>query len=154
LQQNERRLSNAQRIGEMGDWEWNLREGKLNASAQAWRIFGHERPLAPAMGDAFFATMHDEDRDRWLQAIERVTSNAEGFAIELRIARPDGGTRHVHQQVEVIECGADGAAVRLAGAVHDITRRKDAEEQIRRLAYYDPLTGLPNRMLFTEQLSR
>ena len=31
-------------------------------------------------------------------------------------------------------------------------RRKDAEDQIRRLAYYDPLTGLPNRLLFTEQL--
>ena len=76
------------------------------------------------------------------------------FAIELRIALPGGGVRHVHQQVEVIECGADGTAVRLAGAVHDITRRKDAEEQIRRLAYYDPLTGLPNRLLFTDQLSR
>jgi diguanylate cyclase (GGDEF)-like protein/PAS domain S-box-containing protein len=154
LQQNERRLSNAQRIGEMGDWEWNLRDGKLSASAQAWRIFGHERPLEPAVGEDFFATVHEDDRDRWLQAIERVTSNPEGFAIELRIPRPGTGTRHVHQQVEVIECSADGAAVRLAGAVHDITRRKDAEEQIRRLAYYDALTGLPNRLLFTEQLSR
>ena len=47
-----------------------------------------------------------------------------------------------------------GRAVRLAGAVHDITRHKDAEEQIRMLAYYDPLTGLPNRLLFTEQLKR
>ncbi|OYU68334.1 MAG: hypothetical protein CFE45_43310, partial [Burkholderiales bacterium PBB5] len=37
---------------------------------------------------------------------------------------------------------------------HDITRRKEAEEEIRRLAYYDPLTGLPNRLLFTEQLTR
>mgnify|MGYP000082087024 CR=1 FL=1 len=48
----------------------------------------------------------------------------------------------------------DGAALRLAGAVHDITRRKDAEEQIRRLAYYDPLTGLPNRRVLFEVLAR
>jgi diguanylate cyclase (GGDEF)-like protein len=154
LQQNERRLSNAQRIGEMGDWEWNLRDDRVSASAQAWRLFSHERPLSTASSDAFFATVHQEDRDRWLLAIERVASRAEGFAIELRIVRPGGGVRHVHQQVEVIECSAAGAAVRLAGAVHDITRRKDNEEQIRRLAYYDPLTGLPNRLLFTEQLSR
>src|SRR5882672_360370 len=154
LQQNERRLSNAQRIGEMGDWEWNLRDDRVSASAQAWRLFSHERPLSTASSDAFFATVHQEDRDRWLLAIERVASRAEGFAIELRIVRPGGGVRHVHQQVEVIECSAAGAAVRLAGAVHDITRRKDTEEQIRRLAYYDPLTGLPNRLLFTEQLSR
>ena len=47
-----------------------------------------------------------------------------------------------------------GRAVRLAGAVHDITRRKDAEDQVRRLAYFDTLTGLPNRLLFTEQLHK
>ncbi|MBL8287391.1 MAG: EAL domain-containing protein [Rubrivivax sp.] len=35
-----------------------------------------------------------------------------------------------------------------------ILRRQEAEEQIRRLAYYDPLTGLPNRLLFVEQLER
>ncbi|HTT11017.1 MAG TPA: EAL domain-containing protein [Burkholderiaceae bacterium] len=154
LQQNERRLSNAQRIGEMGDWEWSLRDDAVSASSQAWRIFGHERAAAAAAGAAFFVTVHEEDRERWRQAIERVTRSAAAFAIELRIVRPGGGLCHVHQQVEVLETGADGGAIRLAGAVHDITRRKDAEEQIRRLAYYDALTGLPNRLLFTEQLSR
>jgi len=154
LQQNERRLSNAQRIGEMGDWEWNLRDDRISASVQASRIFCHEHALASASGESFFATVHNEDMDRWLHAIARLGSHAEGFAIELRILQPGGEVRHVHQQVEVIECSANGAALRLAGAVHDITRRKDAEEQIRRLAYYDPLTGLPNRLLFTEQLSR
>ena len=36
----------------------------------------------------------------------------------------------------------------------NILRRQEAEEEIRRLAYYDPLTGLPNRLLFVEQLIR
>jgi diguanylate cyclase (GGDEF)-like protein/PAS domain S-box-containing protein len=154
LQQNERRLSNAQRIGEMGDWEWSLRDDRVTPSAQACRIFGHEHPLSSAPGESFFATVHGDDRDRWRLALERGAAIAEGFSIDHRIVRPGGDVRHVHQQVEVIERAADGAASRLAGAVHDITSRKDAEEQIRRLAYYDPLTGLPNRLLFTEQLSR
>jgi diguanylate cyclase (GGDEF)-like protein/PAS domain S-box-containing protein len=151
LQQNERRLSNAQRIGEMGDWEWNLADDRVTASAQAWRIFGHAQPLASTASAEFFVTVHDGDRERWQAAIERVRTLREAFSIELRV-RPTGAVRHVHQQVEVIEAGAAG--FRLAGAVHDITRRKDAEEQIRRLAYYDPLTGLPNRLSFTEQLGR
>ncbi len=151
LQQNERRLSNAQRIGEMGDWEWSLGDDRVTASAQAWRIFGHAQPLPSAAGDVFFATVHEGDRGRWRRAIERVRDEKSAFSIELRIVRSGGQVRHVHQQVEVMEAGG---ALRLAGAVHDITRRKDAEEQIRRLAYYDPLTGLPNRLSFTEQLAR
>ncbi len=78
--------------------------------------------------------------------------NGDDFAIEHRIISRGGTLRHVHQQVEVLEQDDQGRAVRLAGAVHDITRRKDAEEQVRRLAYFDTLTGLPNRLLFTERL--
>lgn len=37
------------------------------------------------------------------------------------------------------------------GFVRDITERVRAEEEIRKLAYHDPLTGVPNRFLFSEQ---
>ncbi|MBL8349726.1 MAG: EAL domain-containing protein [Burkholderiaceae bacterium] len=154
LEQNERRLSNAQRIGEMGDWEWRVDQGFIAPSAQAWRLFGHAEAdvAAAAAPPQFFATVHPDDRDRLHRACEQAVANGEGFAIDHRILLADGTVRHMQQQVEVIERDPVGRALRLAGAVHDITRRKDAEEQIRRLAYYDPLTDLPNRLLFTEQL--
>ena len=154
LQQNQRRLSNAQRIGDMGDWEWDVRGDRMHPSEQAWRIFGHAgTPARQPMAD-FFATVMADDTERLQQACERAVANGEGFAIDHRILLASGGVRHVHQQVEVIERATDGMALRLAGAVHDTTRSKDAEEQIRRLAYYDPLTGLPNRLLFVEQLAK
>ncbi len=154
LQQNQRRLSNAQRIGDMGDWEWEPRSDRVQPSEQAWRIFGHTRASDGLSMTEFFATVHAEDAERLHQACQRALNNGEGFAIDHRITLPSGELRHVHQQVEVIDRQADGTALRLAGAVHDITGRKDAEEQIRRLAYYDPLTGLPNRLLFVEQLGK
>jgi diguanylate cyclase (GGDEF)-like protein len=96
--------------------------------------------------------MPADDVERWRGAMERAVAHGEGFALDHRVALAEGELRHLHQQVEVIERAGDGTALRLAGAVHDITRRKDAEEQIRRLAYYDALTGLPNRLLIVEQL--
>jgi diguanylate cyclase (GGDEF)-like protein/PAS domain S-box-containing protein len=152
LKQNQRRLSNAQRIGEMGDWEWDVRQGRVSASEQAWRIFGRDSGLGALEDDQFLTTVHEEDFERVRLACERAIANGDDFAIEHRVVQRGGVLRHVHQQVEVIEQDELGRAVRLAGAVHDITRRKDAEEQVRRLAYFDTLTGLPNRLLFTEQL--
>jgi diguanylate cyclase (GGDEF)-like protein/PAS domain S-box-containing protein len=152
LKQNQRRLSNAQRIGEMGDWEWDVRQGRVSASEQAWRIFGRDSGLGALEDDQFLTTVHEEDIERVRLACERAIENGDDFAIEHRVVQRGGVLRHVHQQVEVIEQDEQGRALRLAGAVHDITRRKDAEEQVRRLAYFDTLTGLPNRLLFTEQL--
>jgi diguanylate cyclase (GGDEF)-like protein len=38
-------------------------------------------------------------------------------------------------------------------AIEDITTRKEMEQEIKRLAYHDPLTNLPKRMLFTDRLN-
>ena len=154
LKQNQRRLSNAQRIGEMGDWEWDVRQDRIVPSEQAWRIFGQGTAQGALAREAFLATIHPDDTERVRQAYERAINNGDAFAIEHRIFQSCGTLRHVHQQVEVILRDEAGRALHLAGAVHDITRRKDAEEQIRRLAFYDALTGLPNRLLFTDQLEK
>ncbi|HEY6878253.1 MAG TPA: EAL domain-containing protein, partial [Polyangiales bacterium] len=48
---------------------------------------------------------------------------------------------------------APGNAIRYVGSFSDITQRKEAEESIRRLAHFDPLTGLPNRVLLNDRAS-
>ena len=47
---------------------------------------------------------------------------------------------------------SDGRVTHYVSAFTDISSRKEAEEQIRNLAYYDPLTQLPNRRLLIERL--
>jgi len=52
------------------------------------------------------------------------------------------------------EYGEDGKVSRSLGVVADVTERKEAEKEIQKLAYYDTLTGLPNRTLFHDRLSQ
>ena len=49
---------------------------------------------------------------------------------------------------------ADGQVTHYVGTFSDVTQRKEAEDQIKQLAFFDPLTGLPNRRLLTDRLSR
>jgi diguanylate cyclase (GGDEF)-like protein/PAS domain S-box-containing protein len=48
----------------------------------------------------------------------------------------------------------DGVVTHYVGSHFDITERKAAEDQIKHLAYYDSLTGLPNRRMLTDRLHR
>ncbi len=48
--------------------------------------------------------------------------------------------------------GSDGIVTHYVGTHTDITERKEAEQQIKQLAFYDPLTQLPNRRLLQERL--
>ncbi len=49
---------------------------------------------------------------------------------------------------------SQGQVLNYVGIFSDITKQKAAEEQLQRLAYYDALTGLPNRTLYRERLER
>jgi diguanylate cyclase (GGDEF)-like protein len=69
---------------------------------------------------------------------------------EFRVRGPEGQDCYVHLEAEA-ECDGAGHPVLIVGTAQDITQRKRAEEQIKALANYDNLTGLPNRRLFAER---
>ena len=72
---------------------------------------------------------------------------------EREIVTPCDGIRNILSRRLPIQ-GKNNETQYLLGVVDDVTERKAAEARIAHLAHYDPLTGLPNRTLFREQLAR
>jgi PAS domain S-box-containing protein len=68
-------------------------------------------------------------------------------SVEFEIYRNDGSKKWISTNVRAVS-DADGKVVLHEGTVEDITQRKAAEERVQFLAYYDALTGLPNRLFF------
>jgi diguanylate cyclase (GGDEF)-like protein/PAS domain S-box-containing protein len=98
--------------------------------------------------------LHPADRQRMLMAEaddpER-DSSVERW--EYRLLAKDGRVVWVIDDESVISRDPDGRAVMVQGILVDISDRKDLEEQLRHQALHDPLTGLPNRVLFVDRLS-
>lgn len=70
---------------------------------------------------------------------------------ELQVYRRDGTKKWALVNMRAVR-NADGNIVLLEGTVEDVTDRKLAEERVQFLAYYDALTGLPNRTLLLDRL--
>ncbi|MEL6868258.1 MAG: EAL domain-containing protein [Pseudomonadota bacterium] len=88
------------------------------------------------------------------QEIERVTSNIIGSVLrddeldETAISLMDDNNKMRHYEVRVVkQSEKNGLAV-----VRDVTEQKEAVSKIHQLAYYDSLTGLPNRQFFSSEL--
>lgn len=150
LRRSESRLAEAQRIARVGNWELDMRSGAFLGSREMFKLLrlGTEagvRPVSlvrnvlssiePGALDAALAELHDE-------SVERLDR-------EFRIAGDNGRVRIVHLIGEV-ERGANGNVERVLGTAQDLTELVEHREQIKTLAYYDWLTGLPNRLMFVD----
>ena len=101
--------------------------------------------------DLWQAHLHPDDRDGTVAAYMEGQANGEPFTLEYRLVARDGRVLWFSDSAVVVH-GPAGEPLYLQGVMLDITKRKEAEEQIAFLAYHDKLTGLPNRVLFDELL--
>ena len=153
LRESQTRLSDAQRIASLGNWDWDVVNQKMEWSDQVFKVFGLDKKTFEVTKETFFNLVHPDDKQSVIQAIEKSLTQLKPYNVDHRIILPDGSERTIHEQAEVV-LSSQGQAVRLQGTVQDITQRKKAEHQIQRLAYYDTLTGLPNRAHFKEHAKR
>jgi len=91
--------------------------------------------------------MHPEDLVETRASIDRVMSGQPHLDFRNRYIRKDGGVVHILWSARWVE--DEGVRV---GVARDMTALSEAEEELRRLAHHDPLTGLTNRLLFTDRL--
>lgn len=82
-----------------------------------------------------------------LMAARREGSWAGEFTTRL----PDGRTLVLHLTLSGVR-GEQGELTHYVGIFSDISRLKESEEKLRTMAHYDALTGLPNRVLFSDRL--
>ena len=152
LLQSESRLELAQRIARIGNWDWNPRTNRFAMSNELCRLVGIRPSEFTGTFEAFLRFVHPDDRSRVNQALDKLISHGTPCDIDHRIILPDGTDFITHLQAEAVR-EEEQEELTIIGTVQDITERKQAEDAIHRLAYYDSLTGLANRVLFKDRLA-
>jgi len=126
LWKSEADLSRAQAIAHLGSYSWNIQTGEISWSDELKAIWGYtEEPSF----DLVTLLIHPDDRESILEARRLAREKDHPFNVEYRIVRSDGSMRYVHDQAEVTRNEA-GSPIQMFGTVHDITRRKRAEETL------------------------
>jgi diguanylate cyclase (GGDEF)-like protein/PAS domain S-box-containing protein len=150
LRESEDRLTRVQRAARIGSWDWDIETNQLHFSEEACRIFGLSPEEASIPRDRFLKLVHPADYPKVAETVAQALRDNKAYSIDYRINRPDGPECFVHDLAEPV-VDEVGRPIRVRGTVQDISEREKAESQIRMLAYYDALTGLPNRERFKEQ---
>ncbi|MFI5089338.1 MAG: EAL domain-containing protein [Terriglobales bacterium] len=124
----------------------------LNVNPAFARIFGYDSPEEMLAGVSDASQLYvDPSRHRELSLQLREQGKYENW--EFQGYRKDGSKIWLQASTRAVR-GADGSVLYYVGAAEDITEHKLLEEQVRYLAYFDALTGLPNRSLLQDRLAK
>ncbi len=152
LRFSQAKLDNAQRIAKLGNWEWNLTTHHMSGSRGFACILGlsDDQPITRWLDMICHIEEGDRHNVRLLadEAVEqRIAFNSE-FSVRSGV---DNSLRRIRLEAEP-HYNEQGECTQMLGTIQDITERIDAQKQIHNLAYYDLITGLPNRAQLQEQL--
>jgi len=139
---------------EEGVWDWDVTTGIVSHNAAWCRILQLDEKYLVHQVSVFKNLIHPDDSGLVEQSLIACFGDTDTYACEYRMRLGQGDYAWMSDRGKVVQRAADGAPLRMVGAVRDISERKRAEAEIHQLAFYDPLTGLANRRLLLDRLQQ
>jgi diguanylate cyclase (GGDEF)-like protein len=152
LQRSQSALAEAEHTAGLGSWTWRPDDETLLISPTLARLMQlpagtRELPLAQ-----WLTGMDSADRVLLHDSMRCATRQAVSLGGELRLPMHAGQQRWMQYQIVSRPDPQHPGTLAISGTLLDITERMQAEEQVRTLAFQDPLTGLCNRARFFDLL--
>ncbi len=178
LEKNKKKLEIAQKIAQLGHWEWNTKTDEIELSDGINHILGLNNNLKKITLEQFIQFIHTDDKIRVLENMRKVVPVDEcdsicdncisddlcHFECEYRIILPNGETRIIQSKGKYLNSQntnhtvvgtvqdetVEFTRIKMLGIAQDITRQKELELKLEEQATTDFLTGCYNRRRFLE----
>jgi PAS domain S-box-containing protein len=132
LRLREKELLEAQRVAKVGSWQWDPRSDKVSWSEELYRIAGRDPTLPPPTYQEQQALYTPESWMLLQHRVDEALRTGRFYNVDLEMVRPDGSTRWITDQGEVLY-DTEGRVMMLRGTAQDVTERKRAEEALLRV---------------------
>jgi len=129
LQRSKKQLKAAQKLANIGHFDWDLKTEKVYWSDEMYRIYGYEPQSFEVTVDFVLNNIHSEDRPKFQNLIKEVKEKQKAISFGYRIIRPDKSIRYVKGNREMIFDNR-GKAIQLFGTIRDVTKEKAYETAI------------------------
>lgn len=132
LRRSEQLMVDTQGVAHLGTWEWDVSEPHAHWSAELYRLYGLTPESYTPSYEGYLKMVHPDDRQKVIDATNRVFHEHIPYSHDERIFRPDGTVRYLHTWAYPI-LDEQGRLRRLVGVCQDITDRAEADEKVRRM---------------------
>ncbi len=133
LRLSEAYLAEAQRLSHTGSWAWSPPPGDIRYwSEECYRVQGFDPKGGQPRFEEFLQRVHPEDQARIVEVIDRAVREKEDFEFDYRIVHPSGEIRDARSVGHPI-LGPSGGLVEYVGTIIDVTDRRQAEMERKRL---------------------
>jgi diguanylate cyclase (GGDEF)-like protein/PAS domain S-box-containing protein len=149
------RLALALEASSLSIWDFDIKSGIVYLDGRWADMIGALPGVSIMPASGLLELTHPDDRERILRSvISAFKGTSSYFQEEFRFKTASGEWKWIRCSGKVAERDAEGRAIRAIGTNLDSTEHKAAEARIHQLAYYDSLTGLPNRSLLMDRLNQ
>lgn len=152
LRTSQERLNTAQRIARIGSWEVEYKTGRVLLSEVCKSLLGFSDGDQVETVDQAFAHIDTSVSRKMIDGYRESMSSEQTFSMEFNSFHPQMGVE-LTLRIEAESLSQVGQQMKVIGTLQDVTEISNAQKQIHDLAYYDVVTGLPNRAFLNERLA-
>ncbi|MEP2642306.1 bifunctional diguanylate cyclase/phosphodiesterase [Roseobacter sp.] len=146
-------LVEAQRLGKLGTWRHVIGTHRLEWDESAFELLGMDPTRFETSIDNVNRLFLEGDLGRVTQLTERAITTGQSQSDTVQAYRGDGSVVDLHIRFK-LECDEHEKPLAVFGTLQDVSKQRAAARELEQLAYFDGLTGLANRTLFSRELNR
>lgn len=150
---SQQRLTNAQRMARIGHWELDFNGKTVDVSPVTAEVL-QCRPQDLRHRDDLLCRLRDADRPRVLDALRDAEKYGGSFGLDLKVGNDEADERFLHLEGALSDRGTAAREMGITLTLQDTTQLRRAEEHAYWLAYFDPVTQLPNLRYFMDRIQQ